>query len=253
MRAYELARRVDGEYLQVLELLFELTGGDELQPVNLEAEAAARLGMEKEALGRAIMYWSPKGCLEAYSLGHVRILQPGVDRIFEISRAIAREQTSKSPLLWIEEVQEGETNQGVKAMLAGSGQYESVRKAIGVRQLFFLYHIFLSKHSAEVEGAIRTVVSEDDLVRELLRWGARGYKRIGDVNPENARGRLQQEWGEFVRQINKVPKLVGLFHVVLVQGTGKQRYYGIALGHTEVMARIWNLDRLFEGASGEGD
>lgn len=163
----------------------------------------------------------------------------------EYKRAPAHEDTPPAPLLILDEIRDGETNQGVLARILGSGHLDSVNKKIGSRELFFVYLLFKSTCSHNFAGEYMTVITEDEAVQALLQWSNDGHLKFSGKDRDNPAHRIQKMWGEFVRQIEKEKNLKKLFTNQHKNLDG-QRLYGLRLRPNEKQILVSSISALFQ-------
>jgi hypothetical protein len=258
---YEIAIKEHGRRLQVLELIFEMSDGRmvECQPVEL---AASRFGMNEEDVTRAARYWAQNGCLKETLWGGVWPREPdpfevtltakGIDELTRIAFDLLRKDSSFAPALWLEENPSRKITPRRTAILKGAGRFQSVSQVIGISQLLFIHLLFASKRETNLGYGPLTVVSEDDVVRELIRWSEAGFKRLSAADRENPRMRVRKEWSAFVQRTeDQVPVLKGYFHRVSDSAEQDHALFGIGLPSVDVMSRLWNLDMILEASGNE--
>jgi len=138
----------------------------------------------------------------------------------------------------------GPASNGFFARLCG--QLLKDPRPIGIRQFFFLYHIFVEGVDRRCDGICCTVVSESDLVKRFLDWAGRGYIRYGSRGhaAEPPEYRVQKMWGQCVRQVEKIPGLKGF--LFWYRDTEGKKHFGIKLRSEELGCRIRDLEKLLE-------
>jgi hypothetical protein len=147
-------------------------------------------------------------------------------------------------LLALDEIRDGETNQGLLARIVGSGRFDGVNKKIGSRELFFIYLLFGSTRSYHVDGEHLTVVTEEEAARELVKWSDGGHLQFSGKDEDNPAHRIKKMWGEFVRQIEKEKNLKGLFTNHHKDPNG-EKLYGLRLRPDEKQIRVQSIAALF--------
>jgi hypothetical protein len=150
-----------------------------------------------------------------------------------------------SPVLVLDEIRDGETNQNLPARIVGSGRFNGVNKKIGPRQLFFICQLFGSTRTHYVDGEHMTVVTEEEAVQELLKWSKAGYLQFSGADQDKPAYRVQKMWGEFVRQIQKEKKLKNIFTDDHQDINGK-RLYGLRLRPNEKQILAPSIPALFQ-------
>ena len=163
----------------------------------------------------------------------------------EYKRPATFADVPSSPVLVLDEIRDGETNRGLLARIVGNQRFEGVNKKIGSRELFFVWLLFSSNRTHDFAGERITVVSEEVVSQELIKWRDDGYLKFSGKNQDKPAYRVQKMWGEFVRQIEKEKNLKKLFTNDHKNLSG-QRLYGIRLRPNETQITVTSISALFK-------
>ena len=176
-----------------------------------------------------------------------------IARLYERARALnarlpfdLEEKTRVPPVLVLCDISEAERKGSYVAKIVGYGPFAGLNKRIGVRELFFLYHLF---DSAEVRGSeprSTTVISQEEVARALVKWSNAGHLTLEGRDVARPSDRVQKMWREFVKQMEKEPKLKALFTVDKTTG---HTFYGIQLHTAVTQILITSLPGIFESPS----
>ena len=163
----------------------------------------------------------------------------------EYKRSTETTDMPPSPLLILDEIKDGEKNRSVLARVVGTSWFDGVNKKIGSRELFFCSLLFKSTRIHIVESQQITVVTEEELCQELLKWSDAEFLTFKGKDRNKPEYRVQKMWREFVRQIEKETKLLNLFTADHKDLQG-QRLYGIRLRPNESQTAITSIPALFK-------
>lgn len=130
------------------------------------------------------------------------------------------------------------------ARLVGSGPFQGIDKIIGARQFFFLYLLFESEEERRIGEVERTVVTESRAVSELLDWAKSGYIKLQGIDRKNPSNRVIKMWGEFTRQMEKLPPMRGMFERIKMSPSVKEPIYTIKIGRDQSQILIANIHAL---------
>ena len=150
-----------------------------------------------------------------------------------------------APVLVLDEIRDGESNNNVVARVVGHGEFSGVDKKIGSRELFFVSLLFRSERLHTFEGTRYTAVTAEDACQELLNWSRVGYLKFEGKDKDNPANRVQKMWGEFVRQIEKITNLMGVF-ISIPGAEGGQRLYLMRLVPDQTQIAISSIPALFQ-------
>jgi len=150
-----------------------------------------------------------------------------------------------APLLVLDEIRDGETNRGLLARIVGNERFDGVNKKIGSRELFFVWLLFKSNRTHDFAGQHITVVTEEELSGELVKWSDDGHLKFTGKDKDNPAYRVQKMWGEFVRQIEKEKNLKNLF-TNAHKSLDRKKLYAIRLRPTEKQIAISSIAALFQ-------
>ncbi len=131
------------------------------------------------------------------------------------------------------------------ARIVGNDRFEGVNKKIGSRELFFVWLLFRSNRTHDFAGERITVVSEEDVSQELIKWRDDGYLKFAGKDQDKPAYRVQKMWGEFVRQIEKEVNLKNLF-TNAHKSVDRKRLYAICLRPNEKQIAITSIPALFQ-------
>lgn len=166
----------------------------------------------------------------------------------EYKRPATYADRKHAPVLVLDEIADGETNRGSLARIVGSGRFHGVNKKLGSRQLFFVHLLFKSRRTHDFAGDRITVCTEDETVRELVRWGDSGYLQFAGSDRNNPGHRVQKMWREFVRQIENEKTLIKLF-TNAHRDSGGKRLYALRLTPDEKQVAVVSIPALFQAAA----
>lgn len=150
-----------------------------------------------------------------------------------------------TPVLVLDEIRDGEINRGLLARIVGNERFEGVNKKIGSRELFFVWLLFRSNRTHDFAGKHITVVTEEDVSQELIKWRDGGYLKFTGKDQDKPAYRVQKMWGEFVRQIEKEVNLKNLF-TNAHKSVDRKRLYAICLRPNEKQIAITSIFALFQ-------
>jgi hypothetical protein len=162
----------------------------------------------------------------------------------EYKRPATFEDIPPAPVLVLDEIKDGETNRGLLARIVGNRRFEGVNKKIGSRELFFVSLLFGSTRAHDFAGIHLTVVSEEEVSQELLKWSEDGFLKFSGKDKDKPAYRVLKMWGEFVRQIEKEKNLRKLFTHTHKDVDG-QRLYAICLRPHEKRIAVTSIPALF--------
>lgn len=166
----------------------------------------------------------------------------------EYKRPATFADVPSTPVLVLDEIRDGEINRGLLARIVGNERFEGVNKKIGARELFFVWLLFRSNRTHNFAGEHITVVSEEDVSQELIKWRDDGYLKFTGKDQDKPAYRVQKMWGEFVRQIEKEKNLKNLF-TSAHKSLDKQRLYAICLRPNEKQIAVTSMPALFQKAT----
>ncbi len=152
-----------------------------------------------------------------------------------------------SPLLTLREIKDGKGRKSFLARIVGNGPFEGVDKKLGARQLFFIYLLFGSEEERLIDQVYRTVVTEERVIQELLKWRDCGLLRLSGPDKNKPAHRVMKMWGEFTRQFEKEPKLSGLFKRVKSKDVSPITLYTLRLRVIQTQILVANVSSLFKG------
>jgi 7-cyano-7-deazaguanine synthase in queuosine biosynthesis len=167
----------------------------------------------------------------------------------EYKRPATYEEAPPSPVLSLDEIKDGETHKGLLARIVGAGRLDRVNKKLGSRELFFIYLLFKSTRTHDVDGERMTVVTEEEAAEELLAWRDKGHLQFSGKDEDKPAHRVQKMWREFVRQIEKDKNLKKLFTNAHRDLNG-QRLYALRLRPNEKQILVSSIPALFQKATG---
>jgi hypothetical protein len=159
-------------------------------------------------------------------------------------RSAADDSLPQAPVLVLDEIRDGETNQRLLARILGSSRFDGVNKKIGSRELFFIYLLFGSTRSHSADNEHMTVITEEEATRELIKWSTDGYLKLSGKDKDKPEYRIQKMWGQFVLQMGKEKNLRTLFTDDHRDPNG-QRLYGLRLQTNEKQIRVTSIASLF--------
>jgi hypothetical protein len=178
--------------------------------------------------------------LGAYRTKAERILKYGElinEHVASRFGAVGGHEATRRPILSLLEINDGERNRDYVARIAGTVRFDGVNKKIGRRECFFISLLFDSKITLELHGQTLTVVSEERVLEAYKEWCEK--ERLQPATEAKPAYRVQKNWREFVRQMEKVERLKGLF--TIVKPDGRRKFYAVRLGQTEIMNRVSNI------------
>ena len=252
MRAYELAVREHGKRWQLLEAIFEACEGRLIRGYDVVEIARGELGMDRTETLEHVQYLIAMKYVSLASPHFVSLLPAGVEAITKVALDLLHKEDDLPPLLWLEEPRSRKVSPRCVAVLKGAEQFKHVDQKIGVRQLLILHMILASKFETKLLEGPLTVVSIDEIARELVRWAELGAVKLGGADAERPENRVRKDWSEFLRQIERqAPSLKGLFQFISSGSDKARTYYGIALPAAQVRSQLWNLDWLLREAAKE--
>ena len=127
----------------------------------------------------------------------------------------------------------------------GHERFDGLSKKIGARELFFVALLFRSTRTHNFAGQIITVVPEDDVSQELLKWSEAQHLRFTGLDRNKPAHRVAKMWREFVQQMGKERKLDSLFTDVHRSVTG-ERLYALRLRPAETQILVASIPALFQ-------
>jgi len=95
--------------------------------------------------------------------------------------------------------------------------------------LFFVCLLFQSEEECFIERFLRTVVTEDEVVKELRKWKDAGVLKFAGSDKDRPAHRVMKMWREFVQQIEQESKLRGLFKRVRQKDMNRVALYTLSL------------------------
>ena len=149
------------------------------------------------------------------------------------------------PVLALDEIKDGDANRTLLARIVGHERFDGLSKKIGARELFFVALLFRSTRTHNFAGQIITVVPEDDVSQELLKWSEAQHLRFTGLDRDKPAHRVAKMWREFVQQMGKERKLDSLFTDVHRSVTG-ERLYALRLRPAETQILVASIPALFQ-------
>jgi hypothetical protein len=165
------------------------------------------------------------------------------DHMARCLHTVGRQETPSRTILMLTEIKGGEDNRGLLARIVGADRFDVVSKEIGPRELFFISLLFDSKRTLEMAGKTLTVVPEDQVVEAFKEWSQEGRLQFKGMDQAHPTHRVQKNWREFVRQIEKESCLKGLF--TTVKNESGQKLFALRLRLDETANRIPSISALF--------
>jgi hypothetical protein len=123
----------------------------------------------------------------------------------------SEDKEQRLPSLFLDNVPREMKNPRIAARLRGRGKFADLHRPLGVNQLFFLWNFAMSREERDLGGKKVTCCAARALASGLKQWSREGLLVLGGEDKKDPIRRLRKNWNEFVRRMDDVPELKGLF------------------------------------------
>ncbi|MFH1680411.1 MAG: hypothetical protein ABIH26_07185, partial [Candidatus Eisenbacteria bacterium] len=148
------------------------------------------------------------------------------------------------PNLFLDDVPREMKNSRIAARLRGRSRFADLHRYIGESQLFFLWNFAISRDQREYGGEKVTCCAAKALARGLKRWADEGLFVLTGEDEKDPIRRLRKNWSEFVRRMDAVPEMKGLFITFKDPRDRKTTLLAIRLPVRSIKSRVTGLAHL---------
>jgi hypothetical protein len=164
----------------------------------------------------------------------------------EYKRPASFVEDTVDPVLVLDDIKDGGVTRALLARIVGHEHFDGLNKKIGVRELFFVFLLFGSTtRTHNFAGQVITVVSEDEVSQELLKWSDAQHLEFTGPDRDRPAHRVAKMWREFVKQIGKERKLNSLFTNEHRSAAG-ERLFALRLRPAETQILVASVPALFK-------